>query len=85
LAALAYNGALATGFALWAWLSLNRAMPAITSAMGALGVPVVGLLASAVWLGEAINATSAAGLVLISIGLALIMIDTLRRPARRPA
>ncbi len=81
LASLAYNGALATGFALWAWLSLNRAMPAITTAMGSLGVPVVGLLASAVWLGEAINVTSAAGLLLISIGLALIMIDTARRPA----
>jgi len=74
--AFAYNGALATGFALWAWLTVNRALPAITSAIGSLGVPVVGLIASALWLGEPITATSGIGLLLISAGLTLIMIET---------
>jgi drug/metabolite transporter (DMT)-like permease len=82
--ALAYNGALATGFALWAWVSINRALPAITTAIGSLGVPVVGLLASAVWLGETITATSGAGLLLISSGLALIMIDTVHDGGEAP-
>ncbi|MDX1485293.1 MAG: DMT family transporter [Alphaproteobacteria bacterium] len=75
-AALIYNGALATGFALWAWLSLNRALSAITTSMGSLGVPVVGLVTSALWLGEPISATTAAGLLLIVAGLALIASET---------
>jgi drug/metabolite transporter (DMT)-like permease len=82
--ALAYNGALATGFALWAWLSINRALPAITTSIGSLGVPVVGLLASALWLNETITATNGIGLLLISTGLALIMIDTLRDGRKAP-
>jgi drug/metabolite transporter (DMT)-like permease len=82
--ALAYNGALATGFALWAWLSVNRALPAITTAIGSLGVPVVGLIASAVWLGESITATSGTGLLLISAGLTLIMIETAPEGRKAP-
>lgn len=82
--ALAYNGALATGFALWAWLSINRALPAITTSIGSLGVPVVGLLASAVWLGEAVTATTGTGLLLISAGLALIIIETVRDGGAAP-
>jgi drug/metabolite transporter (DMT)-like permease len=74
--ALAFNGVLATGFALWAWLTLTRALPAITSSIGSLGVPVVGLAASALVLGETITLITGTGFALILAGLALISIET---------
>ena len=71
-AVLAYNGPFATAFALWAWISVNRALPAITTAMASLAVPVVGLLASAATLGERITLANGVGLALIVAGIATI-------------
>ena len=80
-AALAFNGALATGFALWAWLTVTRALPAITSSIGSLGVPVVGLASSALFLGESITIATGVGFILVLAGLAMISIETaLGRP-----
>jgi drug/metabolite transporter (DMT)-like permease len=73
---LAYNGPLSTAFAVWAWLSVNRALPAITSSLASLGVPVVGLIASVLTLGEHLEVASIAGLALISGGLVLVSLDT---------
>lgn len=73
-AALAYNGPFATAFTLWAWVSVNRALPAITTAMASLAVPVVGLLASAVALGERITFANGVGLALIAAGIAAITV-----------
>ncbi|MGE5537658.1 MAG: DMT family transporter [Gemmatimonas sp.] len=72
---LAFNGPLSTAFAVWAWLSVNRALPAITSSLGSLGVPVVGLLASVVTLGETVDAATLIGLVAIAGGLVLVSLD----------
>ena len=71
-AVLAYNGPFATAFALWAWISVNRALPAITTAMASLAVPVVGLLASTVTLGERLTLANGVGLALIVAGIAAI-------------
>lgn len=73
---LAYNGPLSTAFAVWAWLSVNRALPAITLSLASLGVPVVGLIASILTLGERLDVASVAGLVLISGGLVLVSMDS---------
>ena len=73
---LVYSGVLATGFALWAWVTVNRALPAITSSVGSLGVPVVGLAASALFLGENITLPTAVGFILILAGLTMISIET---------
>jgi drug/metabolite transporter (DMT)-like permease len=72
---LAYNGPIATGFAIWAWVSINRALPAITTSIGSLGVPAVGVLASALVLDEAFSVTNLLGLAFIVTGLAVISLD----------
>ena len=72
---LAYNGPIATGFAIWAWVSVNRALPAITTSIGSLGVPAVGVLASALVLDEALSVTNLLGLGFIVAGLAVVSLD----------
>ncbi len=77
--ALAYNGPLATAFAFWAWITVNRALPAVTTAMASLAVPVAGTIAAAFALGERITPTGAGGLALIVAGLAVISLETARK------
>ncbi|HMA16520.1 MAG TPA: DMT family transporter [Kiloniellaceae bacterium] len=79
---LAYNGPLATAFCFWAVVSVTRALPAITTSLSLLAVPVTGVAASALFLGEPLTATLLAGLVLILGGTVLVNLGDLRR---RPA
>ncbi|MDN5937553.1 MAG: DMT family transporter, partial [Salinisphaera sp.] len=72
LLVLAYNGTLATAFAYWAMLALTQALPATTTALALLGVPVVGMLSAALILGEPITWTMGLGLGLILGGLILV-------------
>jgi drug/metabolite transporter (DMT)-like permease len=44
-AVLFYNGPIATAFCFWAMVTVNRALPAITTSLGTLGVPVGGVVA----------------------------------------
>lgn len=74
-AVLAYNGPVATAFAFWAAVHVSRALPAISSSIGFLGVPVVGYLASAAVLGETIALTTGGGLVLIVVGVGVVMLS----------
>lgn len=78
-AVLAYNGPFATAFALWAWVTVNRALSALTTSMVSLAVPATGLLASALWLGEAVTPEKGAGLALIIVGVAVITLAALDR------
>jgi drug/metabolite transporter (DMT)-like permease len=75
---LAYNGPIATAFALWAWVSVNRGLPAIVSSMGSLGVPMAGVILAIVFLGEAATIENMAGLALITLGLALVSLEAAR-------
>jgi drug/metabolite transporter (DMT)-like permease len=72
LAVLAYNGPIATAFAVWAWISVNRGLPAIASSMGSLGVPVAGVILATLVLGEPVTVENVAGLAFIILGLALV-------------
>lgn len=83
LLVLAFNGPLSTAFAVWAWISVNRTLPAITSSLGSLGVPAVGLIASVVTLGESLDAATVAGLMLIVGGLILVSLDSASTAERR--
>ncbi|MPZ08818.1 MAG: EamA family transporter [Kiloniellaceae bacterium] len=76
---LAYNGPLATAFCFWAVVSVTRALPAITTSLSLLAVPVTGVAASALFLGEPATATLLAGLVLILGGTVLVNLGDLRR------
>ncbi|GAB4357230.1 MAG: DMT family transporter [Immundisolibacter sp.] len=69
IAILAYNGPLATGFCFWAMLTVTRALPALTTSIGSLATPMVGMLAGALWLGEPLSWTNAGGLALIGVAV----------------
>ena len=80
---LAYNGPLATGFCFWAVVSVTRALPAITTSLSLLAVPVTGVAASALYLGEPLTATLITGLVLILGGTVLVNLGDLRPAGSR--
>lgn len=74
-----YNGPLATAFAFWASVSLQRALPSSTISLSYLAVPAWGLTASTLWLGEALPPSLILGGVLIFLGVAAIALGDARR------
>lgn len=71
LAVAVYNGPIATAFAFWAAVSVNRMLPALTVSLAFLCVPAAGLALSALSLGERLSATNLLGLALIVAGVAV--------------
>jgi drug/metabolite transporter (DMT)-like permease len=69
---LGFNGLIATAFAFWGSVTLTRALPAMTSSLAMIGVPIVGVAASALALGEALSLDLVAAMALVLAGLALI-------------
>lgn len=69
---LAYNGIVASAFCFWAMITVMRALPAVSSSVGSLAIPVAGVLFSALALGEPLTATLLGGLALILAGIALV-------------
>ena len=67
---LLYSGPLATAFANWASQSITRSLGPLTSAMGFLATPVVGLVAGALILGESLGPIDIAGFALVLGGIA---------------
>ena len=78
-AILAYNGLAASAFCYWAFVTVSRSLPATSTAMGALGVPVAGVLISALFLAEPLSATIIVGLGLITAGVALVVVGDVRK------
>jgi len=72
MAILLYNGPIATALAVWAAVSINRALPAVTTSLGMLGVPAGGLFSSALILGESLTFSLLLGLILIVGGVAVV-------------
>ncbi|TAJ21870.1 MAG: DMT family transporter [Rugosibacter sp.] len=66
---LLYNGPIATAFCFWAMISVTRALPAITTSLSLLCVPVVGYVSASLVLGEAVTLTNSLGFALILGGL----------------
>jgi len=73
LAVLAYNGPIASAFCFWAYLTVMRSLPVISTSLGSLGVPVAGMLFSALALGEVMSIGKISGLVLISSGVVILI------------
>lgn len=70
-ATLAYVGPIATAFAYWAVVEAGRHFPASTISMALLATPSLGILISALTLGEAVGASLIGGVVLIGAGIRL--------------
>jgi drug/metabolite transporter (DMT)-like permease len=71
-AVLIYNGPLTTCFCVWATITIGRILPAITTSLVLLAVPVVGLAASTLWLGETLTGGLLRGMALIGAGVGLV-------------
>lgn len=79
---LLYSGLFGVALAYWAITLVNRALPAMTTSLGLLGVPIFGIACSTLFLGEQLRWPLLAAMVLIIGGIAL---GTFSRPAvRRP-
>lgn len=70
-ASLAYVGPIATAFAYWAVVEVGRHFQAGTISMSLLAAPSLGILISALTLGEAVGGSLIAGFVLIGAGIRL--------------
>jgi drug/metabolite transporter (DMT)-like permease len=77
---LLYTGPVCTGFCVWAVVAITRALPAVTSSLAFLAVPVFGMAAAAAALGEAIDPSLIGGLALILGGIALVAYGDRKRP-----
>jgi drug/metabolite transporter (DMT)-like permease len=81
VASLAYVGPVATAFAYWAVVEVGRHFPASTTSMALLAAPGLGILISALTLGEAIGVSLTAGAILIGVGIRLATQPAGRSPA----
>jgi drug/metabolite transporter (DMT)-like permease len=66
-----YGGGIGTAVAFWALNTVNSVLPATTTSLGLLGVPLLGVASSMVMLGESFDLTSAMALSLIVGGIAM--------------
>ena len=76
---MVYNGPVASGFCFWAYVTVSRNLPAMSTALGSLGVPVLGVLFLALILGEEISLIIVSGLILISIGVLAVTVGDLKQ------
>jgi drug/metabolite transporter (DMT)-like permease len=74
LFALVFTGMIGTGISYFLWFDIVRRLPAATASLGILSVPVVGVIASVVLLGERPMLTDIAGLVLIFAASACVLL-----------
>lgn len=65
---MTFNAIFATAFAFWAYLSAAKMLPANTTAMASLGVPIVGITASVLLIDENLSSPLLIGLTLIIVG-----------------
>jgi drug/metabolite transporter (DMT)-like permease len=71
-AALIYNGVGGMAIATLLWLYILRSLPATISGLNALAVPIVGVIAAWIQLGERPSLAEGLGMFLILAGLALL-------------
>ncbi len=74
-----FNGCIASAWGSWALITVNRSLPAISTSVGVLGVPAVGLLCSIILLNEPVTASLLVGVFLIFAGVALVVFSDQRR------
>jgi drug/metabolite transporter (DMT)-like permease len=70
-----YQGVLATGIAFWAQIVILRNLSAVSTNLTLMAVPVIGVVSSALLLGEEITTSLAIGLILVVIGVAVNLLS----------
>jgi drug/metabolite transporter (DMT)-like permease len=74
-----FNGIGATGIGWLAWLYVLHRLPAGTTSLSSLGIPVIAILSSWIQLGEQPGRSELAGMLLIGLALALLSYLSIRR------
>ena len=69
-----YSGPLATAFAFWASQMIVKALGPLTTGIGYLGTPVVGVIAGIVVLGEVVTALDVAGIAVTTAGIVVVLL-----------
>ena len=68
---LLFSGIFAGALAFWAMAAAARSLPAVTTALGLLGVPVVGIIVATLALAEPVTLPLLAGVGLVLGGVAI--------------
>jgi drug/metabolite transporter (DMT)-like permease len=90
IALLLYGGTAGLALPYWAMQMINKSVPAITTALALLAVPVVGVICSSIMLGERLTAGLLLAMLFIVGGIAIGMGDSIvglwgmRRKPRTP-
>ncbi|MBI1395707.1 MAG: EamA family transporter [Betaproteobacteria bacterium] len=79
---LAFTGIVATGLGWFMWIYVLNRLPAGTTGLASLAVPVIAAATSAVQLGERLRPAELTGMVLIGSALAVMAWDSARRHER---
>ena len=74
-----FNGVLATGIGWLAWLYVLHRLPAGTTSLSSLGIPVIAIISSWIQLGEQPGRSELVGMLLIGIALAMLSYLSIRR------
>ena len=79
--AVLYSGPLATAFAFWASQMIVRSLGPLTTGIGYLGAPVVGVIAGVIVLGETITLLDLAGVLVTALGIIVVLLAGRRSSA----
>ena len=79
-----FSGTISTALAHWAMLMVNRSLPAVTTSLGLLATPAIGILSSIAFLGEAFEPSLLAALILIVGGIATGIVSDRREKLAEP-
>ena len=82
--ALVYNGVIGFGLAYSLWFAIVERLPAITASLGSLLVPIVGIAASMVLLGERPTPNDLIGFALIFTAAACILLQPTAKHTELP-
>jgi drug/metabolite transporter (DMT)-like permease len=82
--AFLYAGICGTALAHWAMVTVNRSLPSVTTSLGLLATPVMGVALSAILLGEPVSASLIGAMVMILGGIAIGTISSREEAADRP-
>lgn len=70
-----YQGLLATGIAFWVQIVILRNLSAVSTNLTLMAVPVVGVVSSALILGETVTTSLLLGLILVILGVAVNLLS----------
>jgi drug/metabolite transporter (DMT)-like permease len=80
-AAFLYSGIFGTALAYWAMAVVNRGLPAVTTSLGILATPVIGVASSTLALGEPVDISLIVAISMILGGIAVGTIPARSGPA----